>query len=90
MITEIIYLITVIIIFFSINNLKLETMANFQAVKDAVAALQTSVDAKQEAIAKAIADLKEQIVNGATAEQLQEVVDNLTAVQTDVDSTPTA
>ena len=51
-----------------------------------------SVDAKQAAIAAAIADLQAQIAagSGATAEQLQGVVDKLSATQADVDSTPTA
>lgn len=67
-------------------------MATIQDVTDALAALQVSVDAKQAAIAAAIASLEAQIAAGsaATPEQLQAVVDGLKAVQADVDSTATA
>lgn len=67
-------------------------MATIQDVQDALTALQTSVDAKQQAIADAIAALEAQIAAGsvATPEQLQTIVDGLKAVQADVDSTPTA
>ena len=65
-------------------------MATIQDVQDAVAALQVSVDTKQQAIADAIAALEIQISGGATPEALQAVVDSLKAVQGDVDSTPTA
>ena len=67
-------------------------MATIQDVQDALNALQASVDAKQAAIAQAIADLEAQIAAGsaATPEQLQGIVDGLKAVQADVESTPTA
>jgi len=67
-------------------------MATIQDVQDALTALQTSVDAKQQAIADAIAALEAQIAAGsaATPEQLQAIVDGLKSVQADVESTPTA
>lgn len=75
------------------NNLKITNlMATIEEVQQALADLQTSVDAKQAAIAAAIAALEAQIAAGSTAtpEQLQAIVDGLKSVQADVDSTPTA
>lgn len=67
-------------------------MATIEEVQQAVIDLQASVDAKQQAIANAIAALEAQIAagNAATPEQLQAIVDSLKATQADVDSTPTA
>lgn len=67
-------------------------MATIQDVQDALTALQSSIDAKQQAIADAIAALEAQIAAGsaATPEQLQTIVDGLKSAQADVDSTPTA
>ncbi len=71
-------------------------MATIEEVNQAVADLQTSLDAKQDQIAAAIAafeqsiaDLQAQIAAGsATPEQLQTVVDNLSAAKSDLEATP--
>jgi len=72
-------------------------MSKIDELNQTVTDLQTSVDAKQEQIAAAIAafeqtiaDLTAQIGTGVTDAQLQTVIDNLTAAKTDLEATPTA
>lgn len=60
-------------------------------LKAEAAALQTSVDTMQAAVAAAIAALEAQIgTGGITDADLQPIIDSLKATQADVDSTPTA
>lgn len=89
---------SLILVISIVNNFKLdEIMANVQDLQQKVADLQTDLDAKQQAIAdaiaaleKTIADLQAQLANGATPEQMQTLSDQLDAIKTDLDSTPTA
>lgn len=77
----------------NINKIKIKSiMATIEEVQQALTDLQTSIDAKQQAIADAIAALEAQIAagQGATPEQLQGLLDGLKSAQGDVDSTPTA
>lgn len=72
-------------------------MANIQDLQQKVTDLQTDLDAKQQAIADAIAALEKTIADleagnleGGTPEQRQALADQLDAIKTDLDSTPTA
>lgn len=84
------------------NKQKLDKiMAKIDELNQLVTDLQSSVDAKQDQIANAIAALEAHIaelqaiidagnVDGATAEQLQAVIDSVTATKADLEATPTA
>ena len=78
------------LILFFINKKHQLIMSKVDDVIKSITDLQASVDAKQAAIAVAIKDLEDQIAAGANPTQLQSIVDSLKAVQTDVESTPTA
>lgn len=68
--------------------------AKLKALQESQDGLQATVDKKQQAIADAIAALKEQIANGIAPEALQPIIDSLnvtssaaTTVQTEIDAT---
>lgn len=66
-----------------------KNMATLAEVKQALADLQTSVDANQEKVIARIQDLKDQIAQGGTVTEadLDELVVAIKATQTDVDET---
>lgn len=87
---KIIFALVAIDIFLSIINLKKQNkMATKEEVKQALADLRASIDAKQEEVIAKIQELKDQIANGGTITEadLDEVVTIIKDTQTDVDTT---
>ena len=86
-------LLVVIILLFLTPKIK-TIMASMQELLDKVNELQVSIDAEQEQVASAIAnleavvaDLTAQLADGGTAAQRQEALDKLTSAIEDIKST---